>query len=365
MAIQKLARQADRDEDYARLGIKRGQIEPWEDGMRTSGGRDSYEWWYFDSHLSGGASLVITFYTKWMLEPQKPEAPLISVDLNRPSLPEKHLMVHAKPEEFNASREKCDIRIKDSYFRGDLHTYQMKVVDEGMTLEVELVGEVQPWRPETGYAYFGEHEEHYFAWLPSVPQGKVTATITEKGSAPQTLTGIGYHDHNWGDVQMSKLLNHWYWGRAQAGPYSIVAAHLYTEKSYEPKELTVFMLARDGKVVADGATMVTIHLEDEFVDAKSGKPVANRVTYDYKVDDQNRYRVAFQRSETILDFKFIDQVKGFKHILARVANIDGAYLRFSGNVSVERYIGERLVDQASDPGIWELMYFGHVEGNTA
>ncbi len=160
---------------------------------------------------------------------------------------------------------------------------------------------------------------------------------------------------------MSKLLNHWYWGRAQAGPYSTVSAHMYAEKTYGQAEWSVFMLAKDGGIVVDSASKVTFHFEDEFTDEKTRKPVANKVIYDYRVDDQNHYRVIFQRSQTILDFKFIDQVKGLKHILARVANVDGAYLRFTGSVTVERYAGNQLVEQSSDPGIWELMYFGHVE----
>jgi hypothetical protein len=358
---KELAREAYEDEDYVRLGLKRGEIEQWEDAMRTTGGRDSFEWWYFDSHLEDGTALVITFYTKFLLDAKGPEAPLITVDLDRPGQPQKDLMIHAKPEEFKASKEKCDVQIKDSYFRGDLHAYQIKVVDESLTVEAELIGQVPSWRPGTAYKYFGERDEHYLAWLPSVPQGKVTVTITEKGSQPRTLTGIGYHDHNWGDVAMSKLLNHWYWGRAQAGPYSIVAVRMFAEKTYGKTELTEFMLAKDGKIVADDPAKVTLRLEDTFEDDKSHKPVANRVIYEYKVDDQNLYRVTFQRSETILDVKFIDQVKGFKHILAQVANIDGAYLRFSGSVSVERFADGKSVERVSDPGIWELMYFGHVE----
>jgi hypothetical protein len=361
MDDQILVRQADRDEDYARLGIKRGQIEPWEDGMRTSGGPGSFEWWYFDSHLEDGTSLAITFNTKWMLDVEKQEAPQITVDLNRPNQPDKNLMLRPKAEDFRANKESCDVQIKDSYFRGDLHAYQIKVVDESLVVEVELVGQVPSWRPETGFSYFGARDEHYFAWLAAVPQGRATVTIAEKGSQPVTLTGIGYHDHNWGNAVMSKLLNHWYWGRAQAGPYSTVSAHMYAEEAYGKAEWSVFMLARDGKIVADSASKVTFLLEEQFTDEKSRKPIANKVIYDYKEDDQNRYRVTFQRGQTILDVKFIDHVKGFKHVLARLANVDGAYLRFTGSVMVERYVGDQSVEKTSDPGIWELMYFGHAE----
>jgi hypothetical protein len=357
----KLARLADRDDDYARLGLQRGQVAPWEDGMRTTGGRGSYEWWYFDSHLEDGSSLVITFYTKWMLQPKGPEAPMVMVNLDRPGKPTQQVTIHGTPEEFRASKESCDVGLKDCYFRGDLHTYHIKVVGEGLTVEAELVGQVPSWRPGTGFSYFGAHDEHTFAWMPAVPQGSVTVTLTEGNSAPQTLTGIGYHDHNWGDVVMSKLLNHWYWGRAQAGPYSVIAAYLYATDEYGRTELPQILIAKDGRVVADQASNVRLVLEDVSTDPKSKKPVANRVIYDYTQDERVRYRVIFQRSETILDQKLADTVTGIKHVLARMARVDGAYLRFSGSVTVEKYEDGKLVEQASDPGIWELMYLGHVE----
>lgn len=361
MSAVPLARSANRDEDFTRLGLKRGTVEPWEDGIRTSGGPGSYEWWYFDSHLADGTSLVVTFYTKWLLDPKGPEAPMVQVDLDRPGQPSRQLFVHATPAEFAASRAHCDVRIKDSYFRGDLHTYQIHVAAEGLTIDAELVGQVPSWRPATGVTYFGSHDEHTFAWLPSVPQGEVHVTLAEKGRSLQTLTGIGYHDHNWGDVAMSKLLNHWYWGRAQAGPYSVIAAYLYAEKAYGRAELPQILIAREGQVVADEASKVRLVLEDVFTDAHSHKPVANRVIYDYAQDARVRYRVTFQRSETLLDQKFADTVTGIKHALAVIARVDGAYLRFSGSVTVEKFEDGTLVERASDPGIWELMYLGHVE----
>ena len=361
MSAAPLARLANRDADFARLGLQRGHVEPWEDGMRTTGGPGSYEWWYFDSHLEDGSSLVVTFYTKWLLDPKGPEAPMVQINLDRPGRPTQQLFVRATPDQFRASKEHCDIRIKESYFRGDQHTYQVKVVADGLTVEAELVGQVPSWRQGTGVTYFGPHDEHTFAWLPSVPQGAVTATITEKGGPPRILHGIGYHDHNWGDVAMSKLLNHWYWGRAQAGTYSVIAAYLYAEKEYGRTELPQILIAKDGKVVADDASKVRLVLEDVFTDAHSKKPVANRVIYDYAADDGTRYRVIFQRSQTLLDQKFADTVTGIKHALAVIARVDGAYLRFSGTVTVEKYERGKLVETASDPGIWELMYLGHVE----
>ncbi len=57
----KLAVLASSPADYQRLGLSPASIEPWEDGARTDGSAGTYEWWYFDAHLAGGAKLVVTF----------------------------------------------------------------------------------------------------------------------------------------------------------------------------------------------------------------------------------------------------------------------------------------------------------------
>src|SRR5450755_2163139 len=81
-----------------------------------------------------------------------------------------------------------------------------------------------------------------FAWLPSVPLGAVTATYRIGDEAHQT-TGVGYHDHNWGNASLQKLVHDWYWARGQAGPYSVIASIVTAHERYGYTELPLFMLA--------------------------------------------------------------------------------------------------------------------------
>ena len=352
------ARFADEPEDYAKLGIEAGRIEPFEDGMRTRGGPGGYEWWYFDSHLDDGSSLVIVFYTKPQLNPNGALAPFASLELNRPGQPAIRVEAHGSPDEFSASPDQCDVRIGENAFHGNLHDYAIHFSHDDVTVDIKLTGTVPSWRPTSGHIFFGDDDEHLFAWLAAVPQGKVSADLNIRGKK-EHLEGIGYHDHNWGDVSMAKLINHWYWGRAQAGDYSIVASYIFAEKAYGRAELPIFMLAKGGRIIADDAHKVSFHLEDEHMDPKSGIPVANVVVYEYE-DGPDRYRVSYRRSETIVDEELIEHVSGFKHLMAELARFDGAYLRFTGNVQLERFVNGELMENVSDPGIWEMMYFGHV-----
>src|ERR1700681_2860479 len=90
------------------------------------------------------------------------------------------------------------------------------------------------------------------------------------------------------------------------------------------------------KIISDDARKVRFHLEDEQMDPNSGKPVANVVVYESE-DGPERYRVSYRRSGTIVDDRLIERVSGFKHLLAKLARYDGAYLRFTGNVQLEHF----------------------------
>jgi hypothetical protein len=352
------ARFADRPDDFAKLGIRPGDVEAFEDGMRTQGGPGGYEWWYFDSHLGDGSSLVIVFFTKGLLNPGGKLAPFVTVDIGRPGRPSLHVEARVSPHAFSASRDRCDVRIGANTFRGDLHEYDIHFSHDDVTIDIKLTGQVPAWRPTSGHMYFGEHDEHFFAWLPAVPQGKVSADLSIRGKK-EHLEGVGYHDHNWGDVSTMRLINHWYWGRAQAGDYSIVASYIFAEKAYGNTELPIFMLAKAGKIIADDARKVRFHLEDEQMDPTSGKPVANLVVYEYE-DGPERYRVSYRRSETIVNNQLIARVSGFKYLLARLARFDGSYMRFTGNVQLQHFVNGELVEDVNDTGIWEMMYFGRV-----
>ncbi len=63
MATQLCARLADKDADYKRFGIaKKPSFK--EDGMRTHGGKGTFEWWYTDVTFEDGTAVVVIFFTK-------------------------------------------------------------------------------------------------------------------------------------------------------------------------------------------------------------------------------------------------------------------------------------------------------------
>jgi len=350
------ARLGETAEDYERIGIKRDHIEPREDGARTDGSAGTYEWWYFDAHLDDGAKLVVTFFTKPFTDIGKPLAPMIRIDLDMADGTSYNTIKNWKPDEYKAAIDHCDVQIGDNEFSGDLHTYRIKAAVDNVTVDVTLTGEVPSWRPETGFMYFGDKDEHEFNWLPSVPQGRVTGTYSVAGDT-HPAEGVGYHDHNWGNSAINSLINHWYWARGQAGPYSVIASYITAEQKFGDTELPIFMLARDGEVIADDGTKLAFAELGTYIDAGTGKPVANVTRYTY-TDDGDRYVVTFTRHRDLAAVKFIDDLHGAKKAAAKLIGFDGAYLRFTGELRVEHQRGDAIIDSFADEAIWELMYLG-------
>jgi hypothetical protein len=358
-------RRADDDADYARLKIDRKVVAPWEDGQRESTANGHFEWWYFDAHLEDGATVVVAFYTKPTINPDTELSPLVTINM---TLPDGRIIDKAyrgRREDFVASKDGCDVTIGANRFVGDLHRYRIDAAIDDVSVSIDLVGEVAPWRPKSGHMYFAKTHggpEKLFAWLVAAPQGRVTIDY-QVGGARMKGTGIGYHDHNWGDAPMPKLLHDWYWARAKVGPYAVVASYITAQKDYGYTPQTVFFLARDGVIVADDERHAAFATDRVSTDQESGKPVADVTRYTY-VDENARYVVTFERERTILRQVFADKLPPARRVLAKLARVDSAYLRFAGKATVEKFEGDRLVERFSDPAIWELMYLGHARPPT-
>jgi hypothetical protein len=117
------------------------------------------------------------------------------------------------------------------------------------------------------------------------------------------------------------------------------------------------MLARDGKLIADDGNKVRFEELGRYTDTSTGKPVGNVTRYTY-TDREERYVVTFTRLSDLAADKFIDHLHGPKWAAARLVGFDGAYLRFAGELRIERYQGKQLVESHVDDALWELMYFG-------
>jgi hypothetical protein len=252
-------RVADRPSDYETLGIAPVEIAAFEDGQRIGTERGHYEWWYFDAHLDNGASVVVVFYTKPSVSPNGPLAPRITIEITLPDGRTFEKFLDTRPGLFSASKSCCDVRFGTNRFVGDLNRYHITATIEEISVDIELRAEVP-------------------AWLPSVPRGMASVRY-RIGNEEHRASASGYHDHNWGDVPMQTLMHHWYWARASVGPYTIIPSCITATAAYGYETQIVYMLAKDGKIIADDDAKASFEAYRVATDDKTGKPVADVTRY--------------------------------------------------------------------------------------
>lgn len=361
MAKKKIARLAAKPEDYQRLEIQK-DISPWEDGLRTNGKFGEYEWWYSDAKMEDGSSLVIIFYSQPVTASAFGFCPSMSFSLTKPDGTFISDNVEFKIEDCSFDREKCCVRLgKDSFFEGDLHNYHIHYQTDKISADMTIRGNAASWRPDTGHIFFDEKD--YFAWLPSVPEGRAEATVVI-GDECLHMAGTGYHDHNWGNKGMFWLMHHWYWGRAKIGDYQAITSYITAREKYGYEHFKIFLLLKNGEKLGDDPQYMTYTQSDPDFDPVTKKHYHKTLVYDYN-DGSQHYTITYKAENiieyfTIADAKNTAQAKAGALLLGlvKLAKLDPSYIRMTGTVTLDRYENNEVAEHLEAPGIWEMMYFG-------
>ncbi|RXY96507.1 hydroxyneurosporene dehydrogenase [Malacoplasma penetrans] len=344
------------EQGYKKLNLTK-TIQLWEDGLRTTGKRGEYEWWYYDAKMDDGSTLVITFFTTNPTNTKGGFNPNIKIEFTRRDGSKVSDLIYVDKKDCYFNKNKCEVKMKDNFFIGDLNKYYIYVRSPKIEANIELSANVKSWRPETGFQQFGEKE--YFAWLPSVPEGKTKATIRIDNSIEEFL-GTGYHDHNWGNTSMLKLLHHWYWGRAKVGPYTVISCFLTTVKKYGYTKFPIFMIANEDKLICDDANNINFYTEEKQLSNTTGKWYDNKLVYDYN-GVEGHYKITYVVKEIISSFSLLEdegkKPQKFKRTLVNIFGLDPTYDRFNGEVIFEKIENNVVVEKHVNNATWELMHF--------
>ena len=219
-----------------------------ENGRHANANRAAFEHWYFDARLDDGR-VVVGFLQTAELMTKRPGVELHVYNPDGTRLEKK------RPYPLAAvvvSEERCDVRVGHNFARvlapqkNGLLSHELYLREGDLELNLRFDSEVPMWRPGLGYTSYGERD--FFAWVVAAPRARVTGSVTAKGERRE-VSGIGYHDHNWGIGTMPKIVDHWYWGRVYAEDATCIYATIFTTDRYARMVSKPFMLAFGSEVV--------------------------------------------------------------------------------------------------------------------
>jgi len=313
--------------DYRSLGLTPGKVQRWEDGRRIAPDEKSFEWWYFDALMEDGTAVVVVFSDNFAGDHKR----AVSLELTTPD--GKHRTLNTKYNEPGVfEKDQTFVKIGENTFEGDLDTYFIKIpADNPQHLGVDLVlkRRVPSFRAATGQLSSGPA---YFAWLNAVPSGTVTGTITI-GAKAVAASGEGYHDHNWGNVPPSDLLDKWWWGRASVGQHRIVTYEIHGKKSVGATNIGLYYVGtEDGiEVNAVGAqVVVSAGPLIKHPDPKHERPIPASISYTANGTTSN-----FSTSgPLLLSLDLLAEQPWSTKLVAHVFGMKPRYSRFQSPVSL-------------------------------
>lgn len=344
--------------NYKQLGITK-KTAIWEDGMRSSGGEKTYEWWYFDAEYSNGTKVVVIFFTKAGFDVRGPANPTASIEVtfSNGKTIQKHIS-EDKGQKIRASRESCDVKICRSSIKYSDGNYLIHFAEGEVEYNCIMKPKLPMWRPGTGHWYYGKKQKYYFAWFVGLPSAFVSATLKVEDETFD-LNGNGYHDHNWGNVHMGRLMNHWYWCRANIGNYTIIACDIITEKKYGYTRLPVFMVSKYGIIIDDNEEKTVVERYGTEYHPITKKFIDNNLIFIHQLESKTSYTIEFKRKQDILTVNMFHNtgISSIKKFVAKVLKINPTYLRCIGEVKLTvQKDGKKEVFEKK--GLWEQMFFG-------
>jgi hypothetical protein len=326
-------------------------IEPYEDGFRTCRSSGAFEWWYFDVKLIDGSTLVMVFSTKPLLEHKGKLNPGVSLTITYPNGQRISKFSRFPSNQFFASTDTCDVHIGSNWIQGDLHRYNLHIHLDNLIVNLTFYRLVSPWRPGTGKIYFGD-DKHYFAWLLPIPYGKVKGSLSNYGQI-QYLRGTGYHDHNWGNIRLDKVLNRWIWGRAHIGIYTLIFAEQIAAKAYDFQQIPIFLLVKGNHVITDDASKLRVDIKN-YVQLSIGREYPHSIDFHWQKDSDN-IRITIREPQVIEMVDRLNNLPKWQRGLLRFVT-KPYYFRFKATLELSINIGS-VSEIVRGDVLYELMYF--------
>jgi len=233
------------------------------DGAHPSA-ETKYEWWYMDAVFDNGYSVGIS----WQII-EKPVLRLVQFAIYDPQGKKTDVVANFDPAAVSAAKTNCDVtmghnRLIENYPRWNVDFRQGGL---GCSLIFESLIEGFHTPPE-GLVYFSEQPPMWIGWVIAQPRAKVTGSLILDGKEI-TVSGVGYHDHNWSNTSLDKLYHHWYWGRIYLPDHTFIYSVGRMTDALGARPCCV-MHAYKGSEMLDVFTNVSAEASDIVPDKYSG-----------------------------------------------------------------------------------------------
>lgn len=285
------------DDDYALFNVSR-EILPEADGFQTVNIRanpDVYEWWYFDVICDDGTVITgaLSAYANNGFVPHPDSSDgyvLFSYEKEGVTRNEK---ITVPFSEFFAATDGLNVHAGNVNMVGDYHTFTLSGAVNGITLDLTFTQAATPCRPGNGYVIVGSQSlDNWRGWFNPYPKASVTGTLTLDDGESLPISGVGYHDHNYGTITSGQSTDGWLWARINTERYCGVVGQEKYRQNYDGNIINKLLWLYDTETEqtiidchdGDGLT-ITEGIYKPHTDPLHGGGYPTQTVYQYWLND--------------------------------------------------------------------------------
>ncbi len=270
------------------------QLSPAEDGAHTLPGDKFFEWWYFDAHFDNGYQLVVALHPRLFNVSDRPA--VIAVHLYGPDGWKAVEVAAFGPSETISAVGRCDVRLGNSRAWDAGDHYSVYIEQGPIRAELEYQTEIEGVRVGTGVLFTDPTNERSFHWIIPIPRARVSGYLWIDGERV-AVSGTGYHDHNWGNLDLYRAIRRWSWGHVVADRYTMIFWELLARGRWD-SHMTGAMLWQGAELLLS-TNQVNMYSSEVGIDP--GEDVYNLDRIRAQVNDNSLMAQAIPQNPLVLD----------------------------------------------------------------
>ncbi len=220
-------------------------FDPAEDGDHYRPEPNFFEWWYFDAAFDDGSYLVAILHSS--LYNAVDHKPTLDLRYYPPEGGSVVAVERFNRSAYSAAPDRCRVKIGDCLVVDKEDRYQISLRQKSIEAELIFWPQLPGWRAGTGHLFANAVTGHYFDWIVPLPRARVEGVLTINGQR-RAVAGVGYHDHNWGNLYLPAAFSRWTWGRVLAGDWTVIFGDV-VGRGKTPSHVTPLMLARGDEIL--------------------------------------------------------------------------------------------------------------------
>jgi hypothetical protein len=197
------------------------------DGPMVQGvNSSSFDWWYFDAVSADGTAAITLVFFRTIIFGTTPSATSVQVTVRSDTIsiddtfPSDNSSVEVNGYGARGNWPGAGSFVSDAA----AHKYRVNIstdlVQGSLSIQSIAPGHYPDGNPPGSQASVLVAPGLY--WTNAIPGGVANGKFMVQGQEFEIVNGVGYHDHNWGGMNVVQTVKTWYWGHATVGPFTFV-----------------------------------------------------------------------------------------------------------------------------------------------